>query len=132
MRRCGGVGTAASDVRLDVVLGFGEEGAEVVNVEDGAEGFEVEDEVRIGDAESVGAVGRNVNKGMQFAMCGGEGGVRWGGWGGGGGGWGGGGGGGGGGRHVGFERFEAAGFWMREREGGLLEGRLGNEKAKCN
>lgn len=34
--------------------------------------------------------------------------------------------------HVGFERFEAAGFWMREREGGLFEGRLGNEKAKCN
>ena len=39
---------------------------------------------------------------------------------------------GGGGRHVGFERFEAAGFWMREREEGLFEGRLGNEKAKCN
>ena len=33
---------------MDVILGFGEEGAEVVDVEDGAEGFEVEDEVRIG------------------------------------------------------------------------------------
>ena len=81
VRRCGGVGTAASDVRLDVVLGLGEEDAEVEDVEDGAEGFEVEDEVRIGDAESVAAVGRNVSKGMQFAMCGrGEGGgwkARW-------------------------------------------------------
>ena len=70
VRRCGGVGAAASDVRLDVVLGFGEEGAEGGDVEDGAEGFEIEDEVRIGDAESVGAVGRNVSNWKPIRMLG--------------------------------------------------------------
>ena len=33
--------------------------------------------------------------------------------------------------YVGFERFEAAGFWIREREG-LVKGTLGKEKAAGN
>ena len=67
VERCEGVGAAAGDVRLDVVLGLGEEGVEVGDVENGAEAFELEDEVRVGDWECVGAGGRDgmsVSSGM--------------------------------------------------------------------
>ena len=33
--------------------------------------------------------------------------------------------------YVGLERFEAAGFWIRER-GVLVKAMLGNDKAVCN
>lgn len=54
------------NLRLDVVLSLGEEVADFDDVEDGAEDAEVEDEVRVGDWEGVGADEGNVSTGSNF------------------------------------------------------------------
>ena len=55
---CLGVGTPVIDQRLDVVLNFVEELAELEYVEQRTEFFEAEDQVRVGDGEGVGAGGK--------------------------------------------------------------------------
>ena len=96
------------DQGLDVVLDSGEEFVELEDLQDGAEGAEVEDEIRVGDREGVKARGEGVlvSAGLELEVMWGRG-------------------------YVGNERLEAAGFWTREREG-LVKGMLGKEETVLN